>query len=99
MMTSVSVPLDYRRDLRVAVDLLKELGCGEIYLFGSLVDGDLHPNSDIDLAVRGCPTDKFYYAVGKLVMELEHSVDLVDLDRTSRFTDALETSGSLIRVA
>ena len=99
MMTSVSVPLDYRRDLRVAVDLLKELGCGEIYLFGSLVDGDLHPNSDIDLAVRGCPADKFYYAVGKLVMELEHSVDLVDLDRTSRFTDALETSGSLSRVA
>ena len=99
MMTSVSVPLDYRRDLRVAVDLLKELGCGEIYLFGSLVDGDLHPNSDIDLAVRGCPTDKFYYAVGKLVMELEHSVDLIDLDRTSRFTNAIETSGSLIRVA
>ena len=98
-MTSVSVPLDYRRDLRVAVDLLKELGCGEIYLFGSLVDGDLHPNSDIDIAVRGCPTDKFYYAVGKLVMELEHSVDLIDLDRTSRFTDAIETSGSLIRVA
>lgn len=99
VMTSVSIPSEYLRDVRVAVDVLKELGCGEVYLFGSLVEERTHPSSDIDIAVRGCPTDKFYYAVGKLVLELEHSVDLIDLDRTTRFTQALETSGSLVRVA
>ena len=94
-----SIPVDYVRDVRIAVEVLKELGCGEVYLFGSVVNGDTHHRSDIDIAVRGCPTDKFYYAVGKLVMELEHSVDLIDLDRADKFTTALESSGSLVRVA
>ena len=94
-----SIPVDYVRDVRIAIELLKELGCGEVYLFASVVNGDLHQRSDIDIAVRGCPKDKFYYAVGKLVMELEHSVDLIDLDRADKFTTALEVSGSLVRVA
>jgi hypothetical protein len=53
----------------------------------------------IDFAVRGCPADKFYYAVGKLLSELDHSVDLIDLERDTRFGDFLLTTGELIRVA
>jgi len=97
--TTDKIPDEYVRDVRVAVHVLQELGCREVYLFGSLIEGASHSASDIDIAVRGCPADRFYYAVGRLVIELDHSVDLIDLDRPSTFTDAIESSGSLFRVA
>ena len=93
------IPDEYADDIRVAVHLLQRLGCTEVYLFGSVVEGNLHADSDIDIAVRGCPSDRFFYAVGRLVMELEHTVDLIDLDRSTAFTDVLQASGNLFRVA
>ena len=92
-------PADFQKDIDKAISLLKDIGCTEIYLFGSLVTGDYHDESDIDIAVKGCPETKFYYAVGKLLTELNHSIDLIDLERDENFSLFLQNSGELARVA
>jgi predicted nucleotidyltransferase len=89
----------FRSDIERAVQILKEEGCTEIYLFGSVATGETHARSDIDLAVRGCPPSRFFHTLGRLMRELEHSVDLVDLDSVDPFALFLEQKGRLLRVA
>lgn len=93
-----SIPEEYRDDLQKAIAILKEEGCTEIFLFGSLAEGKGTKKSDIDLAVRGCPKDKFFRVLGRLLMELHHSVDLIDLDEQSRFAHYLEKEGELVHI-
>ncbi|MCU0287661.1 MAG: nucleotidyltransferase domain-containing protein, partial [Acidobacteria bacterium] len=54
------LPVSYRKDIQTAIDILKEEGCKEVYLFGSLVNGDFTGESDIDLAVKGL-RKKFFF--------------------------------------
>jgi predicted nucleotidyltransferase len=88
----------FRGDIDRAVQILKEAGCTEVYLFGSVASGEIHAKSDIDLAVRGCPPGRFFHTLGRLMMELDHSVDLVDLDEPSIFVRYLLASGELVRI-
>ena len=62
-------------------------------MFGSLAEGNVREDSDIDLAVRGCPSGKYFHILGKLLIELNHSVDLVNLDREDSFLKHLEKEG------
>lgn len=91
------LPSDYKEDIEKAAKMLTDSGCKEVFVFGSLADGTATEGSDIDLAVRGCPPDKFYAIFGKLLMELKHSVDLVDLDDDSLGKFLIE-KGSLVNV-
>jgi predicted nucleotidyltransferase len=75
-----ALPAPYRMNVARAIEILKDAGCTEIYLFGSLATGDIRPQSDMDIAVRGCPKKDFFQIYGKLFRELDYSVDLVDLD-------------------
>lgn len=94
-----SIPSEYLADISKAVEILKEEGCTEIFIFGSIVNGKSNEISDIDIAVRGLPASKYFKIVGKLILELNNSVDLVDLDETNNnFVKILEKEG-LIRVA
>lgn len=92
------IPLGYREDVKKAIKILRDVGCKEVYLFGSLAEGNTREGSDIDLAVRGCPSGMFFHALGKLILELNHPIDLVDLDRDNDFARYLEREGSLIHV-
>jgi len=92
-------PDPYQADIEKAISLLQQIGCTEIYIFGSVARGTSHDLSDLDFAVRGCPAEKFYYAVGKLISELSHPVDLIDLDRDIHFSQFLKENGDLVRVA
>ena len=88
-MTRSNLPLDrfpaeFHADIRRAVDILKEGGCTEVHVIGSVAEGGVREGSDLDLAVRGCPPERFFTLLGRLLAELEHSVDLVDLDRDHR---------------
>ncbi len=47
-----------RRVLPAAARVLRELGAGQSWLFGSLAWGDVHAHSDIDIAVAGLPTGR-----------------------------------------
>ena len=88
----------FQPDLDRAVAILKDGGCSEVFLFGSLAEGRAHENSDIDLAVRGCPTGAFFRLLGELMFELRHAVDLVDLDAPDPFAQFLLQHGALKHV-
>lgn len=88
----------YQQDVAHAVQILKQEGCSEIYLFGSGARGNISNTSDIDLAVRGCPPEKFFHVFGRLLMELEHPVDLVDLDASKAFAQQLLKEKQLVRL-
>jgi uncharacterized protein len=69
---------------RRAADLLRrEFGATRVEAFGSLVHGTaFHARSDVDLAVWGLPTERFFQAVAA-VNDLPDAfgVDLVEVDR------------------
>lgn len=92
------IPSAFQKDISRAVEILKQWGCKDIFLFGALGEGKVRDGSDIDIAIRGCPPGKFFYLLGKLLLALEHSVDLVNLDSSDPFARYLEKEGRLIRI-
>jgi len=56
----IQMSKNFRKELDLAINILKEAGCREIFIFGSLATGEAKKNSEIDLAVRGCPPDMFF---------------------------------------
>lgn len=88
-----------QKDLRRAVQILKNGGCSKVYLFGSYATGQFHDQSDIDLAIQGCPKGRFFRLMGQLYMELDTRIDLVDLDNEDDpFARRLIASGELVPV-
>lgn len=69
-------------DLASLIRILKECGAKKVYLFGSLAEGKARPGSDIDLACEGLSPERFFEALGKLLLHSERAVDLIDLDET-----------------
>ncbi len=94
----IVIPEAFRPDIERAVEILKEGGCSEVYLFGSLAEGCSREDSDIDLAVCGCPTGEFFQLFGRLIGELKRRVDLVRLDVPDPFAEFLLQQGDLLRV-
>lgn len=92
------IPSIFEKDIQQAIEILKAGGCTDIFLFGSLVDGETRADSDVDLAVKGCPQGKFFHLLGQLLMTLDHSVDLVSLDQDDAFARQLEAEGELIQI-
>lgn len=85
--------------IKRAVEILKQYGVKEIYILGSAISDDFTQNSDLDIAIRGLP-DKLYFTVaGELMMQLNMSVDLIDLDEDTLFTRYLIDKGELLNVA
>ena len=96
----LNVPKEYMRDIETAVSILKSEKCSEIYIFGSLAAGEpFHENTDIDIAARGIPKERFFSVYGRLLTSLGHPVDLVDLDGDTPFSRMLVARGGLLRVA
>jgi predicted nucleotidyltransferase len=95
---NLQLPEIYQKDVSRAVEILKEAGCSNVFLFGSLVTGNIRSGTDIDLAVRGCPKGKFFRLLGRLMLELDHPVDLVNLDRQDAFSRYLEKEGGLLQI-
>ena len=94
-----SFPQEYRSDIERAVEILKEGGCREVHVFGSVAEGRAREGSDLDLAVGGCPPRSFFRLLGRLLTELEHPVDLVNLDTASRLREFLRKHELLVHVA
>ncbi len=86
-------------EVKQAVDILLRNGAREVYVFGSRARGDAAPGSDLDLAVRGMPPERFFRAVGETCSALSIPVDIVDLDESSPALDYLKEHGDLLRVA
>ena len=91
-----------RDDLADAIakagEVLLAEGASEVYVLGSVITGRFREGSDIDLAVRGLPPERFYRAMGLAGNVLDRPLTLVDLDEDTPFTRYLETQGALQRV-
>ena len=96
--SATSIPDEYRADVARAVDICKGEGCRDVFIFGSVATGRHRPHSDLDIGVRGCPPERFYRLLGRLMDELTHPVDLVDLDLETRVAEFLEQEDQLVQV-
>ncbi len=94
-----NIPKEFQMDIEKAKQILKKHGCTKLYLFGSLVEDHATSNSDIDLAVENCPEGKYFEILGELLMGLDHSVDLINLDNKDAFSQYLKNENELILVA
>ncbi len=96
----MTFPEQYKQDMETIISVLREEGCNEIYIFGSLADGNApHPETDIDIAVKGLPGNRFFEVYGRLLALTTHTIDLVDMDRETPFTRTLQEKGNLVRVS
>lgn len=86
--------------IKDAANVLKHAGAQEVFLFGSAADdAAMRQDSDVDLAVRGLPPQVFFKAMSEAQRALGHTLDLIDLDEPSLFTEYLQKKGKLRRVA
>ncbi|MBL7065948.1 MAG: nucleotidyltransferase domain-containing protein [Anaerolineae bacterium] len=98
MQNNVQLPETYQKNIRRAAEILKGAGCTDVFLFGSLAAGNIRGESDIDLAIRGCPKGKFFHLLGRLLLDLDYPVDLVNLDSQDVFAHYLEKEGGLLQI-
>jgi len=87
------------KEVLAAANLLRSMGASEVFIFGSLVRGELRPNSDIDMAVSGLPASVYFSAVSRASDILGRPVDLLDLDEDTPLVRYLLRSGELVRVS
>jgi len=93
------LPYSFKADIKKAIDILRAYGCSEIYIFGSLTNNSFNDESDIDIAIKGIKPELFFRAYSDLMIELEHSVDLINMETQKRFIDLLTEIKEIIRVA
>jgi len=94
----LNIPSKYQKDIDVAKNFLKNEGCQSIYLFGSLVTGKVHQNSDIDIGIKGLPPEKFIRVYAKLGNNVSNTVDLVDFDENDKFYNLLNSLGEIVEI-
>jgi predicted nucleotidyltransferase len=92
------IPAQFREDITKATNLLKNEGCKSIFLFGSMVTGKIHGNSDIDIGVVGLPPQKFFRVYANLDKELSNRVDLVDFDLNKDLYTLLNSLGEVVEL-
>ena len=99
MKAILSLPPDLQSPIEQATAVLKNFGADSVYLFGSFADGTARTDSDIDMAVSGLDPRHFFQAMGQMLLILPRSLDLIDLDEDTPFTNHLKQEGQLYRVA
>jgi predicted nucleotidyltransferase len=94
----LNIPSKYRKDIETATNLLKNEGCQSVFLFGSLVSGKIHEDSDIDIGIKGLPKGKFFEVYSRLYFDIENRIDLVDFDINSDFYSMLDKIGEVVQI-
>jgi len=94
----LNIPVKYRQDIENATKLLKNEGCEEIFLFGSLVTGKIHEESDIDMGIKGLPRERFLHLYSKLYFDFDNKIDLVDFDENVDFYSLLNNLGEVVQI-
>lgn len=77
-------------EIKSAVTILKNAGAKKVYLFGSVLRGNLESASDIDLGITGLPPESFFAVYARLSEILPCPVDLVDFDKEQAFFNLLQ---------
>ena len=97
-MVMEKIPENYQEDIRKARNLLKNEGCKSVFLFGSMVTGHFHENSDIDIGIMGLPPKKFFKVYAYLDKASSKKIDLVDFDLRKDFYDLLNSLGEVVEL-
>jgi predicted nucleotidyltransferase len=97
-MEAANIPQRYQNDIELAINYLKGEGCSAIYLFGSIVTGKTHDDSDIDIGVKGLPPRKFIRTFSVLNDKLSNKIDLVDFDANVPFFELLNSLGEVEKI-
>jgi len=85
------------REVKTAVDILKEYGVKRIFLFGSVAKSKHRSHSDIDLACEGISPERFFKVLGELLSRTGGSIDLVDIKEVKdTLRKRIEREGILI---
>jgi predicted nucleotidyltransferase len=92
------IPEKYQDDIKKASKLLKNEGCKSVFLFGSMVTGKIHQDSDIDIGIMGLPPTKFFRVYAYLDRELSNKIDLVDFDLHNDFYVLLNSLGEVVEL-
>ena len=92
------IPKNFQDDIQKAAYLLKNEGCKDVFLFGSLVTGKFHENSDIDIGITGLNPKKFFKVYASLDRKLSNRVDLVDFDLRNDFYSLLNSLGEVVKI-
>jgi len=95
---NLTIPQKYHKDIEDATFLLKKEGSKAVFLFGSLVTGKIHEESDIDMGIKGLPRDKFIDLYSKLQFDFNNKIDLVDFDENDDFYSLLNNLGEVIQI-
>ena len=95
----LGIPDSFKTDIDRSCDILRSFGAREVYLFGSLSKGSWNNHSDLDLAVRGLQPAVYFKALGELLANSAHAVDLIDLEDGSPFSKRLINKAELVKVA
>jgi predicted nucleotidyltransferase len=90
--------LSEKEAVLTAANLLRSMGASQVFVFGSLVRGELRSDSDIDMAVSGLPAKVYFSAVSRASDLVGRPVDLLDLDDDTPLVRHLLGSGELVRV-
>jgi predicted nucleotidyltransferase len=94
----LNIPPKYQKDIETAINLLKSEGCQSIYLFGSLVTGKSHDESDIDIGIKGLPKGKFFETCARIYFAIDNDIDIVDFDNNADFYNLLYRQGEVIEI-
>ena len=92
------IPEKYQEDIKKAVIFLKNEGCKAVYLFGSMITGKIHDNSDIDIGITGLPAKKYFRVYALLDKELSNRIDLVDFDLYKDLYNLLNSLGEVAEI-
>jgi AbrB family looped-hinge helix DNA binding protein len=93
-----TIPEKYKEDINKAIKILKNEGCKNVYLFGSLVTGKTHDRSDIDIGIKGLPPEMFLKVYSDLSNTLDNKFDLVDFDFNCDFFSLLERLNEVVEI-
>ena len=90
-----TVPYRFQENITKVYSLLKNEGCNKVYLFGSLVNGNVNEKSDIDIGIKGLPDEKFFRVYSAVNHISDITIDLVDFDDSNDFFSLLNEIGKI----
>jgi len=92
------IPEKYRNDIENATFCLKNEGCTEVFLFGSLITGNYTDSSDIDIGIMGLSPKKFIRTYSKLNNIIKNNFDLIDFDENKDLYNLLYSIGEIQKI-
>jgi len=89
-----NIPENIIEKINLSKEYLISIGCKKIILFGSLAEGNITLQSDIDIAVSGVEPGKYLKAVVVLPSLIKSKVDLINFEYISpEFRKIIERDG------